>query len=296
MAERRVVVTGATGLVGRSLVAKLIAGGDEVVAIGRGERPASLPGEVAYHTIDLSCLAPTSLNVLGKFDGVVHLAQGSGWHDFPRAAGMIASIGIAATAHLAECAVAAGAKTFVFASSGGIYGPSDRPIVETDPIRPAAELGFYLAAKASAEQLLAYFSPHITVHILRPFFVYGRGQTDQFLLPRIAKSVGNGTPIRINAGRGPLLNPLHADDAAECFRQAIRCDQPVVANLGGPDVVSLRSVAEMIGRNIGKTPSFDIVPEEPQDFVADISIMSHALVAPKVSIDLGIAELQEPAC
>jgi nucleoside-diphosphate-sugar epimerase len=129
----------------------------------------------------------------------------------------VAGVAIAATAHLAEAAVSAGAKTFVYASSGGIYGPSERPIRESDPIRPAAELGFYLAAKAAAEQLLGYFSPHLTVHILRPFFVYGPGQGETFLLPRLIRSVRTGTPIRVDGGRGTILNPVYCEDAAAIF-------------------------------------------------------------------------------
>ncbi|MCH8476262.1 MAG: NAD(P)-dependent oxidoreductase [Opitutales bacterium] len=291
MADRRIVVTGATGLIGRTLVRKLVEERHCVVAIGRGDRPAGLPEQVEYQAIDLSRLSPGSLRVLGSFDGIVHLAQGSGWHDFPRAAGTIASVTIAATAHLAEYAVAAGAKTFVFASSGGIYGPSARSIVETDPIRPAAELGFYLAAKASAEQLLSYFAQDLTVHILRPFFVYGQGQSRDFLIPRLLASVRSGKPVRVDGGRGPRLNPIHCDDAAAAIAVALSLQKPLVANIAGPDVATVREIAEMAALQLELAPTWEPTDRSPDDYVADISTMVAVLGVPRIRLFNGLAGL-----
>lgn len=288
---RRVIVTGATGLIGRAVVRRLAAQNDHVIAIVRPGNALGLPSGVATAEIDLGERPGRTMTSLGPFDAVIHLAQAAGWHDFPKNAGQVATVSVSATAELAEAAVSAGAKVFVLASSGGIYGPSTTPIVETAPIKPAGELGFYLATKAAAEQLLRYFEMHLTVHILRPFFVYGPMQAPEFLVPRLIKAVRSGTPIRIDGGRGPRLNPIHVDDAAEAFVASLNLGHPLVANIAGSEVVSVRDIGDLAAARIGILAQYEIVDREPDDFVADITTMSTSLGRPKIELAVGLGEI-----
>lgn len=279
---RRFVVTGAAGLIGREVVRKLLLRGDEVVAILRpGGATGVAPGATVVE-IDLSKPSAATFSELGRYDVVIHLAQAAGWHDFPRNAGSIATVSLAATACLAEAAVAAGASTFVLASSGGIYGSSSAPIPEDAPIKPAAELGFYLATKACAEQLMSYFTGQMTVHKLRPFFVYGRGQGEAFLIPRLIRSVKEGRSIKLDGGSGPRLNPIFVEDAADAFLATAELRDPLVANIAGPDVVTVSEIVKFIAARLHVDPVYEIVDRKPGDFVADTTRM-RAKLGPAVT-------------
>jgi UDP-glucose 4-epimerase len=289
--RRHIVVTGANGLIGTGVVRRLLALGNQVTAIVRQLGVAATPDVTAGIStipIDLSQNPGSALAAIGAFDGIIHLAQASGWHGFPKRAGAVAALSVAASAYLAEAAIAAGARSFVFASSGGIYGPSSVPLSEDAPIKPAAELGFYLAAKATTEQLLTYFRPHLRVHVLRPFFVYGPGQADTFLIPRLIAAVRNARAVRIDGGRGPRLNPLHVDDAAAAFVAALDASECITANLAGPDIISVREIAEMAAVYFRTPACFEGTDQAPDDYVADIGRMRTQLVAPKVSLAEGL--------
>ena len=285
------VVTGAMGLIGRAVVRRLAVRGDAVMAVVRPGSVARLPSGVAIVEIDLAQPQGAALASLGPFDAVVHLAQAPGWHDFPRNAGQVAAVSVAATAHLAELAISAGAKVFVLASSGGIYGPSPVPILETAPIRPAQELGFYLAAKTAAEQLLGYFSSDLIIHVLRPFFVYGPSQAQSFLVPRLIESVRSGMPIRLNRDRGARLNPIHVDDAATAFAAALDLSTPLVANIAGPTIVSVREIADLAAAQLGKSALYQIFDSQPDDFVADTTRMSTSLSQAAIEFEAGLGDL-----
>jgi nucleoside-diphosphate-sugar epimerase len=121
----QVIVTGATGLIGRALVDHLVADGTSVTALVRpGSDASALPPTTRRHELDLSAPFEPNDFPTGPVDAVVHLAQHSGYASFPAGAGSVASITVAAACRLAELAADRGASRMVFASSGGIYAPS----------------------------------------------------------------------------------------------------------------------------------------------------------------------------
>jgi UDP-glucose 4-epimerase len=282
-------------LLGQRVVPIVVAAGAAVTTLDRpGGHPFVLAGCTRVEA-DLAGDFSVSLARAGVCDAVVHLAQAGGWRSFPDRAGSIAAVALAATARLAEHAARVGAKTFVLASSGGIYGPSPGPIAETDPIRPSAELGFYLASKAAAENLLSYFEPHMAVHRLRYFFIYGPGQSEDFLMARLRGQILRGEPIWIAGGRGPRLNPIYVDDAAEATAAALAADVAVTANVAGPETSDLRSIAELLGGDLGRTPVFRSTDEGPDDYVADIGVMVRRLGLPTIGLASGLSSVGKRA-
>lgn len=288
---RRVVVTGATGLVGRSVTRLLRARGDEVVAVIRPGSASPLPPGAATVEIDLAERPEEALAALGAFDAVIHLAQAPGWHAFPQRAGAAARVNVAGGAVVAEAAVAAGARCMVMASSGGVYGPSPAPITEDAAVRPAGDIGFYLAAKVAAEALLSHFSPHLVVHVLRPFFVYGPGQAPSFLIPRLIRSVRGGAPIRIDGGTGPSMNPIWVDDAAAAFVAALDLPTAATVNIAGPDIVTVRRIAELAAERLGRAARFEETPRPPDNYVADTALMTHKLGAAATPFPKGLSDM-----
>jgi UDP-glucose 4-epimerase len=291
MAARRIVVTGAAGLVGRSVVQQLAKRGDDVVAVIRQASSAEMPAGVSALIIDLAERPEEALARIGPFDALIHLAQAPGWHAFPKWAGAIARINVAASMALAEAAIAAGARCMVMASSGGIHGPSATPIREDDPIRPGNELGCYLASKIAAENLLSCFQPYLPIHILRPFFVYGPRQSASFLIPRLIGSVRAGMPVRVDNGTGPAMNPIWVEDAAAAFVAALDCDAPLTASIAGPDIVTVRDIATLIAARLDVSAVFEETARAPQNYIADTAIMKQRLGAPAMPFSAGLSAM-----
>jgi nucleoside-diphosphate-sugar epimerase len=291
--SRRILVTGATGLIGNALTDQLVRSGDETTVVVRpGTASAALPPGCAVHELDLA--RPFGRDDLpsGPFDAMVHLAQHPNYASFPVDAGVLAELNVAATCRLAESAPGLGASQFVFASSGGIYGSSPNPVTEDAPVSPPTRLGFYLVAKAATEQLLAPFREHLAVTCVRYFFVYGPRQQTRFLLPRLISRVRAGEPITVAGGRGPRINPVHVHDAAAATVACIRPDAPETINVAGPEIATISEIARRIGVLVDREPILVDVDDAPDDLVADITRLREHF-EPLIGLDPGLATLCE---
>src|ERR1041384_4815471 len=164
---RSALVTGATGFVGRYLVAALRDAGWKVTTLDR-RGPADHVGG----------LARMPLRMLSA-DVVFHLAGFSNPSASVDAAREAFEANAAATARLVR---EARGRRFVFASSCKIYGSSDRPHVETEPPQP---LSPYAASKLCGEAFVR--SGMKDAVILRPFNHTGPGQSDAYVCPGIAR-------------------------------------------------------------------------------------------------------------
>ena len=270
---RRIVVTGASGLLGSHLVPLL-----------RGEAEPHLYERDLALGVDADGLPEAA-------DAVIHLAQSRRFRDFPGSAGHVARVNTLAAVELAEYAVRAGARRFIYLSTGGVYAPAPEPLAETAPLAKAERQGFYAATKLAAERLLAPFAAHLDIVILRPFFIYGRGQEGSMLIPRLIDAVKGGAPIRLAGADGIRINPIHASDAAAAVRAALRLEGSHCLNLAGPEILSLREIGETIGRALGTAPRFEIEPGSGGDLIGDTAAMRRLLIVPATAFARGLQDL-----
>lgn len=179
----RILITGASGFVGRALVPAAVAAGHEVRAASR--RPAGIPIDTAVEAVLLPDLAgPVDwAPLIDGIDAAVHLAgiaHRSGVED----AGYDRVIR-AATGDLARACARAG-TSLVFVSSIGAQAGSTAvgTLTEADPPRPVTA---YDHAKLAAETEVRDAGGPFT--ILRPTLVYGPGvKANMALLMRLAAS------------------------------------------------------------------------------------------------------------
>jgi nucleoside-diphosphate-sugar epimerase len=288
---RRCVITGATGLIGSSLV-KELAGQWRIDAIAR-RAPDERLGDVNWHAMDLS--AGFDDDALPKHvDSIVHLAQSEHFREFPDRAFDVFQVNAATTASLLDYARRAGARSFVLASSGGVYRPAPDSLHEELDIVSRGDLGYYIGTKLCSEILAEPYTSLFTVAIIRFFFVYGPGQRQDMLIPRLLRAVRNGEPVTLQGEHGLRINPTHVSDAARATAHAMDLRQSDKINVGGPQVVALRELCEIIGRRVGRAPVFRTNPgEEPYPLVGDIEKMRRLLSPPRVGIEEGIAGLVE---
>jgi UDP-glucose 4-epimerase len=275
----KVILTGATGLIGQA-VAERLSKSSEVICLGR--RPATCAARVEHIEADL--LSPSFLRVLPqRADAVIHLAQCERYSEFPDAADEIFAVNVGGLAKLLEWARGAGVKSFVHASTGGLYGRGSRPFKETDPIRIEGPLAFYFRTKQAAEILAEGYRDYFTVVALRPFFVYGPGQRTTMLVPRLIRSVRESRFVTLAGRDGMQLNPVHVFDVAASIERSLTLTASDTINVAGPEVLSLRAMVEAIGRALGRLPVFDLRGELPgYHVIGDTERMVERLIAPTI--------------
>jgi NADH dehydrogenase len=235
----KVLVTGATGFVGPSVVSALVDAGHYVRVLERRPGAWKQAGLPCQEAVEGDMTDPESLRrAIEGQDVVVHLVAiiTGKPQDFERVMEQ-------GTRDLVAASQAAGVKRFVLMSA---LGTSE----ETKDLVP------YYHAKWEMEQTVKGSGlEHV---ILRPSFVFGRGggALQQFL--RIAR-LAPVTPI---VGPGTQrIQPIWIDDVAAYFAAAV--DKPEAANrtfeLGGPDVVTWNDFWSRVKRALGsRRPSVHV--------------------------------------
>jgi UDP-glucose 4-epimerase len=192
----KILVTGATGMVGRGLCVQLAARGYGIVPTVR--RLSGLPNEIVIG--DIGPLTDWRM-ALKDCDAVVHLAARVHVMN-DRAQDPLAlyrATNTEATINLARQAARAGVRRFVFISTIKVNGEGrDVAYRETDV--PAPE-DAYAISKWEAEQGLRQIAAEtgLEVVILRPPLVYGPGVKANFL--RLLRTVAHGWPLPLGAIR-----------------------------------------------------------------------------------------------
>jgi nucleoside-diphosphate-sugar epimerase len=283
----RILVTGGNGFVAGHLIRDL-AGRHEVVALARGGPRDEVPEGVRWVEHDLTePLAGAGLPA--EIDAVVHLAQSRHYKEFPERADDIFGVNVQGTFRLLEYAREAGARSFVFTSTGGVYGYSYERFVETDPVSP---LGFYLTSKYAAELLIANYKSFFHTIVLRLFFVYGPGQ-EGMLIPNLLGRVRRGETVTIEGPAGLRINPIYVSDAVRVFEPALALETSEVFNVAGDEAVHLAELVRLMGEVTGRPASIEHSSSSPDgDLVADIRRMKDVLgVTPGTSLADGLRSM-----
>lgn len=234
----RVLVTGASGLLGGQVALRLAARGDQVTLL---QRRASGHGlhEVLGDVADPEAAARAVAGV----EAVIHLAAKvnvtGAWRDYQR-------INVAGTRTLLQACRAAGVGRMVFVSSPSVaHAGASLVGAPAGPADPQRARGHYARSKAMAEQLAlrADANDELAVVAIRPHLVWGPGDTQ--LVARIARRAAQGRLPIIGSG-APLVDTLYVDNAVDALLAALdRCDrargEALVVTNGEP-----RPIAEIV--------------------------------------------------
>jgi UDP-glucose 4-epimerase len=257
-----VVVTGATGTVGQSLVRMLEADSrvGTVRALARHRRGAAGLGwrEVEVTPLDVRNRAAVGRALEGA-DVVVHLAfqiYGLGYRERS-----LFDVNVSGSLNVARAAVAAGVERFVYASSAAVYGSEGdhSPLREDDPLRPSGR-HFYSRHKAQAEQLVGdtLGRAEIDTFVFRPCAIGGPHAAGAVFhaYPRpLVQAARAGVSGLARVGLRPLVPPppvpiqmVHEDDVAVAMLQAVRGKgAPGTYNLAPLDSVPGPEAMELMG-------------------------------------------------
>lgn len=265
----RVVVTGASGFVGRHLVPALVVAGFRVRTVTRSGAAVAPAGEYAVHP-GIAADADWS-GILAGADAVVHLA---GLAHLPLdsrlARSQLRRVNVVATDRLAQASARAGVATFVFLSSIKAVADhsGDQALTELTPSRPEDCYGM---AKLAAERRLRRHSPGLPAMrtlILRPPLVYGPGVAANFAA--LARLVRRGLPLPLGAvrNRRSLIYVGNLTDAiVRCLQ---RPDVPAgTFHLSDGPPVSTPELIRAIARAQGRPARLVSLPAAWLSFAAD---------------------------
>jgi len=289
----RVLVTGASGFVGKRLTRYLAENGHQVVSIVHSP---PLPADQHYFLSDNISLLALDLLSLDcsqlpeDLDAVFTLAQSAHFREFPVKAEDVFMVNIAANFHIWQWAAQTNIQRCIHVSSGGIYGGKlGKAFQENELLAVDSPLGFYLGSKLCSEIIFQSYKDFFeTAVIIRPFFIYGPGQRQDMFIARLIKSVQKGESIQLQGRDGLRVNPVYVNDAVIAFSNALNLKGCHIINVAGPDVLYLREIGEIIGGVLGKKPDFEMLEGIPTDYVGDTEQALKKLDHPKTSFPIGI--------
>jgi len=299
----RIVVTGATGNAGTSVVAALAADPrvTEIVGLAR-RRPALTSPHTTWVEADVVS-APLS-ELFARADAVVHLA----WLIQPsRDEAMLEAVNVTGSRRVFEAAAAAGAGALVYASSVGAYSPGpgdraasaggsspgsgDRAVDESWPT-DGIPSSFYARHKAAAESALDAVEaahPELRVVRLRPALIFKReaasGIRRLFAGPLLPSPLVRPSLLPLlPLPDGLRVQAVHADDVAEAYRLAATDERARGAyNVAADPVLD----AETLGRALGARPVG--VPVRAVRAAADLTWRLRLQPTPPGWLDMGMS-------
>ena len=279
----RVLVPGAFGYIGLALLRRL-AREHTVLAYGRGLTAVT---RVVPENVRLAVDTVHDIYAQEDFDAVIHLVGSGG----PQRCAAHPVDAIRSFSNLIEWTRRPRCRAII-ASSIYVYGPRDRPSVETDRTEPTE---LYGALKEASEAL-----GHTALRLSN---VYGVGAPIDLgrdsAVDRFARAAAIGGEMLVHGG-SQLVDYVHIDDAVEAFVLAISAPIATAAiNIGGGTPEPLLTIAERcltIGRERGTMPTTARIckTESNASRCLDISLAERAIGwKPRVPFDRGLRELVE---
>jgi len=246
---RAVLVTGASGLVGRRVV-ELLAGSrpaiGTIIALDLRDPASGHLDGVEYESGDIRDPAIAAIFARHRIDTVVHLAAvvtpgRNSSRDFEY------SIDVEGTRNVVEACLLTSVRHFVYTSSGAAYGfHADNPVPlrETDALRGNPEFA-YAHHKRLVEEMLAGYrvsDPQLGQLILRPGTILGADVASpisaMFERPVVVGVAGSDIPFVL----------IWDEDVAACILHGILGERSGIYNLTGDGAVTLREIAHSLGK------------------------------------------------
>lgn len=260
-----VLVTGASGFIGKHLIADLLRRSIKVRVACRQEAECKLSAdnlEVVYLS-GPGAAAKDWAGAVANCSAVIHLAARAhvlhGRHEDPDRAFRLANVDYARAC--GEAAAIAGVKRFIFMSSLGVHGGTSgaEPIQVESPFRPHTP---YACSKAEAEQVLAavVHGSDMKMTVIRPPLVYGPGAPGNFGL--LVRAVASGLPLPLGSITNNRRSFVAIDNLVDLIVTCLT--HPAAANqtflVSDREDISTAELLRRLGSMMGKSARLIPVP------------------------------------
>ncbi len=231
----RIAVTGASGVLGRGLTARLLSQGHEVVGIAR-HRPESWSSDAGFIEADIRDAGAVKRSIAGA-DVVTHLA----WAHSPGTDERIGhDVNVGGTRNVLEAMAETGSRRIVFASSAHVYGRADTAKAEHESMAPVLADGVH---QARAEDALAAAGAEWVA--VRSALIVGRN-VDNWVRRLLA------LPAFPDGSADRRMQVVHLDDALRLFTRAV-LDAEIPSgpvNLAAAGEQTFHQIAAGLGRPV----------------------------------------------
>jgi nucleoside-diphosphate-sugar epimerase len=270
----KVLVTGATGLIGRICARELVEAGAEVHGVTSAASGSDRPAEMTWHVADLrDPEAAASLVSRVRPTHLLHLAWETQHGDFWTSEENMRWL--AAGVELFRAFANSGGQRAVIAGTCAEYLWDDEPCVEG--ITPLEPRTLYGACKHALDVAVSAYARRTGVSVAwgRVFHLYGPGEGERRLVPSLVVPLLHGEPAACTPGT-QVRDFLHVDDAAQAFTTLLATELtgPVNVASGVPTrIVDLAlTLGELTGRpelvQVGALPAR---ADDPAVLVADVT-------------------------
>lgn len=264
--SEKILVTGAAGFIGSTLVDRLLQEGREVVGLDNFDPFYAEDEKRRNLALALDCEGFELVNgdirdaaLLDRvfashdFDAVVHLAALAGVRPSLERPADYADVNVTGTTRVLDAARRHGGPRIVQASSSSVYGERrDGPFRESDrvdhPVSP------YASTKKAAE-LVAHTFHHLhglSVTSLRLFTVYGPRQRPDLAIRRFAERILRGESVPIFGDGSQVRDFTYVDDIVDgCVRSVDTDLGYALLNLGAGRTISLMSMVGVLEEALG---------------------------------------------
>jgi dTDP-glucose 4,6-dehydratase len=244
------------------------------------------------------------LYVDGDLDAILHFASPASPADFERLPIEILKVGSLGTHKTLGLAKAKNAR-LLLASTSECYGdPEVNPQPETywGNVNPIGIRGVYDEAKRFAEAMtMAYHRHHgVDVRVVRIFNTFGpRMQVnDGRAIPNFFRQAIRGENLTLFGDGSQTRSFMYVDDLVEGLWRLLRSSYVGPVNIGNPNEMTLRAMAEKVIEITGSASSIETLPLPPDDPKVrrpDISLAQKVLDGwePRVSIEEGLRRTRD---
>ncbi|PIF51884.1 dTDP-6-deoxy-L-talose 4-dehydrogenase (NAD+) [Pseudomonas sp. 29] len=254
----KVLVTGATGFVGRHLVAALLARGCEIRAVARNAETAQgMPwiNDVEFVSADIHAADLDVAALTVGIDALAHLA----WPGLPNYRALFHfEHNLMADYRFIKSAVEAGVQQVLVTGTCFEYGMQSGPLSESSAPQPSNPYGL---AKHTLHLFLQNLQQELpfTLQWARLFYLHGEGQNPNSLLAALDRAIDTGE-ASFNMSAGEQLRDFLPIENAAGYLAAIlqRHDFDGVINCASGQPVSVRSLVEQRLRERGATLNLNL--------------------------------------
>lgn len=290
--RRKILVTGASGFIGRYVVESLLDEDVEIIATSANEEKArQLPwiSRVTYIPFDLTGFDPAVnyYEFFGRPDSIIHLA----WEGLPNYKSEFhVDVNYPRHAAFLENLVKHGLRDITVTGSCMEYGMQEGAIREEQPA--LADHAYGRGKEALRKFLVGLGAEYrIPVKWARLFYMYGKGQSPKSLLSQLEKALESGEPGFNMSGGEQVRDYMPVDQvAAYIVRIALQNEIAGTINVCSGKPISVKQLVEDYLRKTGRTIHLNLgfypyTDYEPMSFWGDASKMQKILDKTKPALN-----------